>query len=285
MKLFKKLIKNLFFILGYRLEKIDQFRKEQMSYLKENSFKTLTLNELAKKINNDLKKLNVKTSHEIIRKEVLMFYKIFKNFSIPLQGGMGFNNLLQLFISIKVLKPEIIIESGVWRGCGTYFIEKAMGKKTKLFCFDISFRKLKYKSKDAKYIEKDLTNFLLKLEKKNKKVMVIFDDHVSHHKRISLSLKKKIDFIFLDDDCSSKSIHVDFEPPIPSAKMIFQNNYFNGEIKWVNRNRHFKLRTGLKKNYKIIKDRYSYLPFSNLRMTTGYDNYSECCLLKLKKND
>ena len=71
-------------------------------------------------------------------------------------GGMKAPHAFASYFMLKMLKPKIIIESGVWKGQGTWLFEQAC-PEAKIICLDINFGNLIYKSKKAEYIEKDFT--------------------------------------------------------------------------------------------------------------------------------
>ena len=88
---------------------------------------------------------------------------------------------------LKKLKPTVIIESGVFAGQSTWLIEK-FSENSKIYCFDINLSNLKYKSKKAKYFEKDLSEY--NWSKINKsKTLIFFDDHVNFYERLIFSKK------------------------------------------------------------------------------------------------
>lgn len=74
--------------------------------------------------------------------------------------GMRAPHAFASFFMLKKLQPKTIIESGVWIEQGIWLFEKAC-PEAKIIFLDINFKNLIYKSKNAKYIEKDfsLVNF------------------------------------------------------------------------------------------------------------------------------
>ena len=71
-------------------------------------------------------------------------------------GGMGFNHSFATWHILKNIAPATVIESGVWRGHSTWLIEQAC-PNAEIFCLDIDFSKLEYKSDQATYIEADVS--------------------------------------------------------------------------------------------------------------------------------
>ena len=90
-------------------------------------------------------------------------------------GGMKAPHAFACWFMLKQIQPKLIIESGVWKGQGTWLIEQAC-PKADLVCLDIDLSRLIYRSANATYIEKDfsLVNFTT-YEKENS--LCFFDDH------------------------------------------------------------------------------------------------------------
>lgn len=92
-------------------------------------------------------------------------------------GGMKAPHAFASFFMLKQLQPKTIIESGVWKGQGTWLFERAC-PNAQIICLDINFNNLVYKSATAKYIEKDFS--LVNFDKVDKNTSIcFFDDHQS----------------------------------------------------------------------------------------------------------
>jgi hypothetical protein len=92
-------------------------------------------------------------------------------------GGMRSPHLFALWFTLDFLKPTSVLESGVWRGQGTWFIEQAC-PTTKVYCLDINWRNLVYRSKTAIYLTGDLTKH--EWDRVDKERTVVFlDDHMN----------------------------------------------------------------------------------------------------------
>jgi hypothetical protein len=102
-------------------------------------------------------------------------------------GGMFSPHLFAMYHTIKSLKPKVVIESGVFQGQGTYFIEKA-SPEAELFCVDIDMSKIKYRSNRARYFLGDITKHDWRGVSKSE-AFVFLDDHVNAFKR-TLQLQK-----------------------------------------------------------------------------------------------
>jgi hypothetical protein len=159
------------------------------------------------------------------------FYKIYKKRPIKNnKNGIKIEHAFYLYLVIKKLKPEIIIESGVFAGQSTWLIEK-FSKNSEIYCFDINLSNLKYKSKKAIYFEKDLNEHNWSKIDKNK-TLIFFDDHVNFYERLVFSKKNKFKHLLFDDnypsnigDCYSfKKILSE------SDNIYYQYEYFENKI-------------------------------------------------------
>ena len=52
------------------------------------------------------------------------------------KNGMSSPDMFTLFIALKNIKPDIVIESGVWNGWSTNLIRKSVGEDCKIICLD-----------------------------------------------------------------------------------------------------------------------------------------------------
>ena len=146
-------------------------------------------------------------------------------------GGMGFNNGLFLFCITKLSKPEIVIESGVWKGFTTSVLDAATDAAAKLLCFDIDLGNVEYESKKAVYFEADMSaGELSQLE--DSTVLAFFDDHVSQLDRLISCYELGYEYLIFDDDVNHFQIHSDGWPAIPTISMLQNKNSLPNEFDW-----------------------------------------------------
>jgi hypothetical protein len=69
-------------------------------------------------------------------------------------GGMGFNHSFATWFILKSMQPRTVIESEVWKGHSTWIIEQAC-PAAELFCLDLNYSRLQYRSRRATYLQKD----------------------------------------------------------------------------------------------------------------------------------
>ena len=119
------------------------------------------------------------------------FYSLYQQRPIKdNQGGMKSPHLFNTWFLIKKINPKLIIESGVWKGLGTWILEKA-APNAKILSFDVTYNHLEYVSKNAKYFQQDITtvnwNETLSQEYsdiKKEEILIFLDDHQNFLNRI-----------------------------------------------------------------------------------------------------
>lgn len=280
---FKKILKRIINgkILSFLNLKLvsanEDLRPEQKSLVttdkvikKRNEFIADNLIEYFSRFNLNLNSLE-------IQKDISSYDILFRSSDISsLNGGMGYNNGLITFIICKYIQPSTIIESGVWRGYTTYLLEKASPKNMKMSCYDINLKTIEYYSKNADYFEMDISE---NNEKDyNDYDLAFFDDHVSHYDRLHFCNNNNIKFVILDDDVSIYQVHSDGWPPIPSASMVFDYPNICQDFEWVING--IDAKANIKNlNIEPIIDNYTYVPYPDLSVYTGYKDTSYSSLL------
>lgn len=99
-------------------------------------------------------------------------------------GGMPISDRFYIWCILRKIKPNLVIESGVWRGIGTFIIEKAL-PNAEIICLDIDFSFRHYISSSPKvhYIRKDFFHVdWTKYDINNS--LIIIDDHQDAVRRI-----------------------------------------------------------------------------------------------------
>ena len=285
----KKTLRKIQHFFGFKitikLRKIKELENDEFqSFQKEKIIIKYRNEKLSEKILIYLKKFQINSNHSQILKFIQEFQTIFYKSPVrDLGSGFGFNESLILYCILKKLNPAQVIESGVMRGFTTYIIDKATSKNCKIFCYDINFDNLVFKSKKAEYFNHDISHNFTKSS--NDQTFAFWDDHTSHLDRLKFSLKHKIKYNVFDDDLSFLNFHSDGWPPIPSISMlkeIKQNLINKNEIQWMFKNKLGKMWLDNFKNdntINLVKDHYI---FPDLFSKTGYKNHSQCSFLILK---
>lgn len=119
-------------------------------------------------------------------------------------GGMSSTHLFLFWFVLRKLQPATVIESGVWRGQGTWLIEQALPNAA-IVSIDINWSNLKYRSSRAVYLDEDFSrNDWGHLNKDT--TLVFLDDHVNALSRV----KQCVDLGF--------------------RHLIFEDNYFPADV-------------------------------------------------------
>ena len=67
-----------------------------------------------------------------LQKAIERYEELFRSVPInDLNGGMGFNNGLFLYVLLSHFKPNTVLESGVWRGYSTFLIDGAIKQNSR----------------------------------------------------------------------------------------------------------------------------------------------------------
>jgi hypothetical protein len=114
-------------------------------------------------------------------------------------GGMGAPDMFSLWLTLKTLSPNMVIESGVWKGQSTWMIRQSLPNSV-IHCLDPNPHQT-YKDKDATYLTggkfKDFSEINID-DPIN--TLVFFDDHINVLKRIKECYEKKCKYIFFNDN-------------------------------------------------------------------------------------
>lgn len=129
------------------------------------------------------------------------FYDIYKNRPIKdNDGGMKSPHMFPAWYIIKKLQPKYIIESGVWKGLGTWFFEQA-SPNSEIICLDPFPGYRVYTSTKCKYSTQDFSTINWSQIIDVKETLVFIDDHQNSLERV-----KQCDFFGFN-------------------KVIFEDNY------------------------------------------------------------
>ena len=238
-------------------------------------------NLMLKQIITFLENSNLKYNKNDLKNYIEEFDLVFKESPVKEhESGFGYNEGIFFYTILKIIEPELVIESGVMKGFTTYLIDAATNDDCEIYSYDINFDNKIFNSTKAKYINSDISNELPFL--KNKKVVALWDDHTSQLDRLKFSQKHKIKFNFFDDDLSLLNIHSDGWPPVPTISMLkdIKNNEFQSDtISWVSRNRKGTAYLKSFQNNEYLDKIMFHRVFPQLFEITGYKNHSQCSLV------
>lgn len=99
-------------------------------------------------------------------------------------GGMKAPHMFLTWFLLRQLNPETIIESGVFKGYGTWLIEQAC-PNAQIKCLDPNLDQIEFKGKNASYSSQDFESLDAR-DCDPEKTLCFFDDHQNSYKRLQL---------------------------------------------------------------------------------------------------
>jgi hypothetical protein len=114
-------------------------------------------------------------SREELRDGVLEFARMYKERPIvDNAGGMMIPHMYAIWCMLKKLQPDIVVESGVFKGQSTWVIDQACPAARKI-CFEPRLHYIVYKSKNAEYYDIDFLDYGEDFS--GTRAVAFFDDH------------------------------------------------------------------------------------------------------------
>lgn len=113
-------------------------------------------------------------------------------------GGMSSSHLFLFWFILQHLKPRFVIESGVWKGQGTWLIEQAC-PDAEVFCIDIDWSNLEYRSQKAQYLSADISLHDWSRLPKGE-TLVFFDDHIDATRRCRVCVEHGFQHVIFEDN-------------------------------------------------------------------------------------
>ena len=96
------------------------------------------------------------------QKDLLEFKELYARRPIrDNSGGMKSPQLFGLFMWLKKNKPELIIESGIWKGLGTWFFRE-LCPDASIISIDVNMSNLVFVDNKVSYYDKDIKTLDLK---------------------------------------------------------------------------------------------------------------------------
>jgi hypothetical protein len=142
------------------------------------------------------------------------------------QGGMKAPHMFAVWFMARELAPDLIVESGVWKGQSTWLLEKAC-PDAKLISIDLNLGKREYISESANYSDRDFSE--QDWSEVTERSLAFFDDHQNAYKRLQQCKWFGFKHIIFEDnypitrgDCYSLKkafAHTGFEPAYSQQKL------------------------------------------------------------------
>lgn len=140
-----------------------------------------------------------KWDREDMLKHIDEFNELYNNRPIKdNNGGMKSGHMFHAWYVVKKVKPKYLIESGVWKGLGTWFFEKA-SPDTKIISIDPQPNFRVYTSPNATY----QTNDFMTTDWSHlpiSETMIFFDDHQDFFQRLKKANSLGFKVIMTEDN-------------------------------------------------------------------------------------
>lgn len=147
-------------------------------------------------------------------------------------GGMKAPHMFAVWFMLKKLNPDIVVESGVWKGQSTWLLRQAC-PNARIISIDLNLETREYIDDTVTYSDKDFSEHDWSAITENS--MVFFDDHQNAYKRIQQCNWFGFKHIIFEDnyppskgDCYSLKkafAHAGFEP-INSITATNEKSFF-----------------------------------------------------------
>jgi hypothetical protein len=149
-------------------------------------------------------------------------------------GGSRLGNLLWLDLIAKWTRPEVIIDSGTYRGASAWALAQG-APDARILSFDIDLSNLALRCSNVEYIERDWTNTDFG-SINTAESFCYFDDHVDQGRRLKEAAERNIPLAIYDDDFPiygfAPMAHGGFA--IPKISFLLDDSLADGEvIEWV----------------------------------------------------
>jgi len=152
-------------------------------------------------------------------------------------GGNGFNGSLQLYATARMLRPRVIIESGVFRGLTTWTMRQACPEAI-IYSFDPVLKELRHRDPAVRYIEGDWSvHDFGTIDLSG--ALAFFDDHISQARRILEAAERGIRRLMFDDNACPHTVHAHGGPAFPTVDMILSTPPGGPAIRWIRNGREF----------------------------------------------
>lgn len=162
-------------------------------------------------------------SYENMRNKLDEFADIYeKRPVLDNRGGMKFPHMFSTWYALSTLKPKAIIESGVFKGQGTWLMEQAC-PEAKLYCIDIELKQIQYRSNHATYFQNDFATIdwsHLPLAD----TVVFFDDHQNAYERVKTAKWMGFKHLMFEDNYPAS------QGDCYSLKKVFMNAGFSYQV-------------------------------------------------------
>ncbi|GGZ85774.1 hypothetical protein [Novosphingobium arvoryzae] len=171
-----------------------------------------------------------------MRSEMAGFLELYERRPIQQnQGGMGPTHLFGLYTLLRKIKPKFVIESGVYKGAGTWLIRSAL-PEAEIFCLDPKPASISWKDPQSHYLERDFACVDWSRHIDDMSECLLFcDDHQNAIRRIQECLWFGVGYAVFEDnyptgkgDCYTlKTASEGGSFPIPDSFNSYERSDYN----------------------------------------------------------
>jgi hypothetical protein len=176
-------------------------------------------------------------SREAVRTATGEFFRLYPGRPVAdNSGGSGFADCFWLYTAARLLDPQLVVESGVYRGQTTWLLRQAC-PQARLHAVDIALEALRFRDPSTHYHQGDWTELALERVDSDR-ALVFFDDHVSQARRLREAYDRGFRTLLFDDDLEAEALHATGVPPVPTIAMVLDDRLEPGErIEWLRHGR------------------------------------------------
>ena len=147
-----------------------------------------------------------------------------QNWTTP--GNLSF----WLFQLVRVLQPQVIVESGVLRGSSLFSLRCA-SPDAKIYAFDLDFSNLAFRTDTIDYREHDWGTDDVRAAGPSD--LCYFNDHINNCLRIRQCYERGFKHLVLDDSPDLGELQAYRYPAIPTVSMIVNDKLKDGDaVEW-----------------------------------------------------
>lgn len=156
------------------------------------------------------------------------------------KGGSGLNDGLWLYLLARTLGPELIVESGTWRGQSSWLLRQAC-PEAEIWSFDVEIPAGgRHEAPGVRYVLGDWSEAALPAVGE-RRALAFFDDHVSHARRLAEAADRGFRLALFDDNFAAWHLHATGAPPVPTLAMLLDEaTSCGGVIEWQRNGKNYR---------------------------------------------
>ncbi len=133
-------------------------------------------------------------------------------------GGTMRNSAFWLYAVAALLKPATVIESGTYLGSSSWILRQA-APGARIVTHDIISHNGRITDPGVEYRIGDFSE-LRAAEFDPARTLCLFDDHISHLRRLAEAARLGVRMALVDDDYPAHALYATGSPPVPTVAML-----------------------------------------------------------------